>query len=155
VEVTVSLAIASLGFVTLMGLLPQGLDMMRKTSEMSVGAKVIQKITGELQSTAWEDIKWTGYGPPRFFSNEGVEIPADKLHDPSAPYGMLAYVASVYIPVSPPNAVLPALTGDSSSSYVKPVKVCVATSTNPNFNFETAKSFRMTTYSVMIAKMKD
>ncbi|MBN8419028.1 MAG: Verru_Chthon cassette protein B [Verrucomicrobia bacterium] len=158
VEVTIAVAIAALGFITLLGLLPQGINMARNSAEMSVGSKIMQKLSGEMQSMDWTRITWTGYGPLRYFTNEGREMtPADTSQDDLT--ASLAFVASVYVPQKPLDMYLPAGTGGSGGStpeaYLRRVKICIATSANPSFSFESASPLRISSAYALIAKMGD
>lgn len=158
VEVTIAVAIAALGFLTLLGLLPQGMNMARNSAEMSVGSKIVQKISGDLQSMAWDRITWTGYGPPRYFTNEGREMTkADTNAEDMA--ATLAYVASVQVPVKPMDVVLPAGTAGGNATtpetYLRRVKISVATTQDTEFNFNTAPPARFTSTSALIARMGD
>lgn len=159
VEVTIAVAIAALGFITLLGLLPQGINMARDTAEMSVGAKIIQKLSGELQSTPWDRITWNGYGTLRYFTSEGTEIIASDSTAEEDLATALSFVASVYVPEQPLDVILPAGSSGGSSgtaeAWLRRVKICVATSSDPAFDFATASPQRITTASALIARMGD
>jgi len=158
VEVTIAVAIAALGFLTLLGLLPQGISMARDSAEMSVGAKIVQKLSGEMQTMAWSRITWTGYGPLRYFTNEGREMTtADTSPEDLA--ATVAFVASVYIPPKPLDVLLP--TGSSSGgtgtpeAYLRRIKICVASSSDIAFDFNTASPMRVSSSYALIAKAGD
>ncbi len=160
VEVAIAVAIAALGFITLLGLLPHGINMARNSAEMSVGSKIIQKLSGEMQSMAWDRITWTGYGPLRYFTNEGMEMTlADTSQEDLD--ASLTFVASVYVPQKPLDVYLPAgTTGGSSGSttpetYLRRVQICVATSVDSSFKFNTASPLRISSAYALIAKMGD
>lgn len=155
VEVTIAVAIAALGFVTLLGLLPTGLNMARETSQMSTGARIIQKLSGEMQSVAWEDITWKGYSPLRYFTSEGTELTASDSTDPDQLALQLAYVASVQIPDQPLDVVLPGSVGgnQSTAQYLRRVRICVASSNDPAFDFASASPMRVTAATALIARM--
>lgn len=157
VEVTIAVAIAAMGFISLLGLLPHGINMARNSAEMSVGSKIIQKLSGDMQSMSWSRITWTGYGPLRFFTNEGREMTAadTSAEDMAA---SLAYVASVYVPKQALDVILPAGSSGGSASgtpepYLRRVKVCVATSADSTFDFNSAAPMRVTSAYAFIAKM--
>ena len=151
-EVTIALAIAGLGFTTLLGLLPHGMEMVRHTSELSAGSKVIQKISGELQSAPWATINWTGYGARRYFTDEGVEIPAADVQNPANPYGLLTYVTSVYVQNQDPEVLLPSGTAEP---YLRKIRICVATTTNPSFSFDSAPPTRFLSIPAVLAKVSE
>jgi len=158
VEVTIAVAIAALGFITLLGLLPQGINMARDTAEMSVGTKIIQKLSGELQSTPWDRIDWNGYGALRYFTSEGTEIIASDSTADEDLATALSFVASVYVPEQPLDVILPAGSSGSNGTaetWLRRVKICVATSSDPAFEFATAAPRRVTSASALIARMGD
>jgi uncharacterized protein (TIGR02598 family) len=157
VEVTIAVAIAALGFITLLGLLPQGLNMARNSAEMSIGSKIIQKLSGDMQSMVWTRINWTGYGPLRFFTNEGREMTIADT-SPEDMKASLAFVASVYVPQKQLDVVLPAGSSGSTGTmepYLRRVKICVATSSDSTFSFNSALPQRITSAYAFIAKMGD
>lgn len=158
VEVSIAVAIASLGFVTLLGLLPQGINMARNSAEMSVGSKIMLKLSGEMQSMAWSRITWTGYGPLRFFTNEGRELTPDNSSEEDLA-SSLAFVASIFVPQKPLDVYLPAGTSGSGNgtpeSYLRRVKISIATSADPSFDFNSASPLRITSSYALIAKMGD
>lgn len=55
VEVTIAMAIASVALVTLMGLLPQGMETMREAGDKAIEARITQQILNELQLTPFDD----------------------------------------------------------------------------------------------------
>jgi uncharacterized protein (TIGR02598 family) len=153
-----AVAIGALGFITLLALLPQGISMARNSAEMSIGSKIMQKLSGEMQSMAWNRITWTGYGPLRYFTNEGREMTtADTSEEDLA--ASLAFVASVYVPQKPLDVYLPAGSGGSGKNipetYLRRVQICVATSADAAFKFDQVSSLRTTTAYALIAKMGD
>lgn len=158
VEVTIAVAIAALGFLTLLGLLPQGINMARNSAEMSVGSKIMLKLSGEMQSMAWNRITWQGYGPLRYFTNEGRELTAGNTSQEDLA-ASLAFVASIYVPQKPLDVYLPAGASGSgkgtAESYLRRVKICIATSADPSFDFNSVSPLRITSANALIAKMGD
>lgn len=170
VEVTISVAIAALGFITLLGLLPQGIHMARDTAQMSIGAKIIQKLSGEMQSIPWSHITWKGYGKNRYFDSEGTEITASSSSSGGESLATsLSYVASVYVPNTPLDVILPANGSGSGSGggggggggagssntpepYLRRVRICVAATSDPSFNFASASPMRITSANALIAE---
>lgn len=157
VEVTLAVAIAALGFITLLGLLPTGINMAKEASRMSTGSRIIQRLNGELQSMDWDDINWKGYSPLRYFNSEGSEISTTSA-DADALTRDLAYVASIQLPTEPLDVVLP--TGDKGSAsgtqpaqFLRRVKICVASSSNPKFDFEKAPALAVTSSTTLVARM--
>ncbi len=107
---------------------------------------------------SWNRITWTGYGPLRYFTNEGREM---TKADTSAEdmIATLAYVAAVQVPEKPMDVVLPAGTAGGNAStpetYLRRVKISVATTQDPAFNFNTASPMRFTSTYALIARMGD
>lgn len=157
VEVTIAVAIAALGFITLLGLLPSSINMAKEAAQMSTGARIIQKLSGEMQSAAWEDINWKGYSPLRYFTSEGTEILASQGADPKQLAMDLAYVAAIQLPEQPLDVVLPGSgTGtQAAAQHLRRVRICVATSNDPSFDFNSASPMRVTAATALIARMGD
>lgn len=156
VEVTIAVAIASLGFISVLGLLPQGINMARNSAQLSVGSKIIQKLHGEIQSTPWSRITWTGYGPPRCFTSEGMELTSTDASEADLAASM-AFAAAIYVPETPLDVVLPAGNGGGggrqAEAFLRRVVISVATTSDPEFDFNTAAPQRLTSANVLVAKM--
>lgn len=158
VEVTIAVAIAALGFITLLGLLPSGINMAKEAAQMSTGARIIQKLSGEMQSVTWEDIDWTGYSPLRYFTSEGTEILASQATDPKQLAMDMAYVASIHLPDQPLDVLLPsggAAGTQVAAQHLRRVRICVASSNDPQFDFSKASPMRVTATTALIARMGD
>lgn len=58
VEVALAVAIASLGIITCLGLLPEGLEMSRKTGQMTMNRNMIEQVIRDLENVQdWKLIK--------------------------------------------------------------------------------------------------
>lgn len=85
VEVTLALGITAVALVSLMGMLPKGLQTLQQANDKAVMGRIHQQILGELQLTSWEP-KETGGSPPlesfdkqvRFYDDQGIELPASE-----------------------------------------------------------------------------
>ncbi|HRH95941.1 MAG TPA: hypothetical protein PLB55_08410, partial [Prosthecobacter sp.] len=114
---------------------------------------------GEMQSTPWTRITWSGYGPLRYFTSEGTEMTsADTSEEDLA--ASLSFVASVYVPTQPLDVVLPAGTSGGGGSgtaetYLRRVTISVATTSDPAFDFNTAAPARITSANTLVARMGD
>lgn len=111
VEVVFALAIASLGFLTLLGLLPSGLEMARNSADLAAEARITQHLSGELQSTPWDELDWSGYGQSRYFNDQGVEITKAEIDGDGGMKSMLSYVATIELPAQANDIVLPVKSG--------------------------------------------
>lgn len=155
VEVMLSLAIASLGFITLMGLMPQGLQLSRDAANLSAQSRILQKLSGELMTADWKQLNWNGYGTNRWFNDQGVELSRSDALDRTGPGMSLAYVASVQMPTQPLDMVLPAGTagGDTSpETYLRRMRICISQSSNPDFDFTSAPARLVSTHTAVLAK---
>ena len=156
VEVTISVAIAALGFVTLLGLLPQGLEMSRQAANLAAESRITELLSGELQSTPWTDLTWSGYGPLRYFNDQGIEIPAADVQSDDGLAFTLSYVVSVQLPAQALDMRLPAGSksagNNQSENHLRRAKICVAATSNPRFDFaKVPAAMRLRTYTVLVA----
>lgn len=154
VEVMLSLAIASLGFITLMGLMPQGLQLSRDAANLSAQSRILQKLSGELMTADWKRLDWDGYGPSRYFNDQGVELSRQDAMDRSGPGMSLTYVASVQMPVLPLDVVLPAGTGGGRDpeSYLRRMRICITQTAAPDFDFANAPARLVSTHTALLAR---
>lgn len=72
IEVTIAMAIAAIGVVTLLGLIPQGMGTMREAGDQAIMGRIHQQILNELQMTPFEERGGTGKSP--LDSYHGVEF---------------------------------------------------------------------------------
>lgn len=80
-EVCMALGIVSFAFVSLVGLLPAGMNMFRHSMDASIGSQIMQRVVNEAQQTDFETLVG-GVSPPpvhelfplRYFDDEGNEI---------------------------------------------------------------------------------
>ena len=54
VEVTIAMAIAALGIVSILGLLPQGMDTMVAAGDEAIQARIHQQLLNEIQMTPYK-----------------------------------------------------------------------------------------------------
>lgn len=154
VEVMMSLAIASMGFATMLGLLPHGLTMVQSSAQMSAETRIRQKLAGELLTAPWDQLQWTGYGAMRYFTDEGIELSQSEMSSQGDVNLSLAYAASVQMPQEPLDVRLPAggQAQDRVQPYLRRVKICIASTTDPKFDFATAPARRVRTHAALLAK---
>jgi uncharacterized protein (TIGR02598 family) len=160
IEVTLALAIAALGFITLLGLLPQGLDMARRSADLASEARIVQKLSSELQSTPWQDLQWKGYGTRRYFNDQAMEIPASELSNPEVAF-TLSYVACVYLPDQGLDLTLPSGGGSGSrtttaavpQNYARRLGIAIVPTSQPAYDFNSPGGRRHVIHPVIIAKM--
>lgn len=165
VEVVFALAIASLGFLTLLGLLPSGLEMARNSADLAAEARISQHLSGELQSTPWSELDWNGFGQSRYFNDQGVEITKAEVEADGGMKSMLSYVATVELTAQAKDIVLPVKAssggrrgGGTAATRFEPclrrAKIHIVTTADPNYQFKATgtpgRSAR--SYTVMVAE---
>lgn len=73
VEVTLALAIASFGMVSIFGLLPVGLASVKKATESTILAQITQKITSEIHLLGITNLQKYANEGPYYFTNDGTQ----------------------------------------------------------------------------------
>jgi uncharacterized protein (TIGR02598 family) len=154
IEVVLSVAIASLGFTTLLGFLPHGMELVQDSAQLAAESRIKQKLAGELQTAPWDQLDWTGYGPIRYFSDQGIELTQSEATENAGIDAALTYVASVQMPKEPLDIHLP--TGGQKPKNAEPflrrVKICIATTPDAQFDFESAPPRRVRSHTAILAK---
>jgi uncharacterized protein (TIGR02598 family) len=154
VEVTLAMGIAALGIIAVLGLMPQGMEMSRKTGEMTAHRQILEQITNNLAQMTWADLtnlSASAASQNRFFyDDQGAQV-ADQS-DP-----LLAIVAAVDVQrlsttQNSGGAVLPS--GKTTEDYLMRAVIKVATTTDPNFDFSDDNYRGYITTPFYIAKSK-
>jgi len=57
IEVTIAMAIASVALVTLMGLIPQGMNTMREAGDQAIMGRIHQQVMSELQMADYDALE--------------------------------------------------------------------------------------------------
>lgn len=153
VEVMLALSISALGFLTMLGLLPHGLQLVRDSADIAAEARIRQKLSGELLTGSWQQLDWTGFGPARCFTDQGIELTGRETAANAAGDLPVSYVASVQIPPEALDVRLPAAgQPQAPEPFLRRVKICIATSTDRSFDFATAPPRRVRSYTAVVAK---
>ena len=81
VEVTIAMGITAVAMVSIMGLLPGGMQTMQRANDKAIEARIHQQILGELQLTPWEAVSGRGASPVdafdktvRYYDDQGIEL---------------------------------------------------------------------------------
>lgn len=130
VEVVLAVGIMALGVVTILGLLPHGLEMSRKTANEMAEARIIEHIVGEMQSAEWAALHTYGQ-QVRYFDDQGLELP--NLATAEAQFS-LNYVVRVEVP--PLDVLLPTNTTTVPiDQNLRRVMIRIVAAPLPDFDF--------------------
>lgn len=134
VEVVLATGIMALGVVTILGLLPHGLEMSRKTANEQAETRIVDQIVGEFQSTDWGSLDATPV-QTRYFDDQGLEITLDNQDFDV----LLNYVVQVNIPDM--DVQLPTNEdAQGANQNLRRVIVKMISAPLRNFNFESPSS---------------
>lgn len=148
VEVVLAVGIMALGVVTILGLLPHGLEMSRKTANEQAETRIVDTIVGELQTTEWSALN-DQRKTSRYFDDQGLEIERS-----SSGFNMLlSYVVQVDIPDA--DVILPTNdTQDGVNQNLRRVVVKMIAAPLMDFNFDSPTSgIPVRVFSQLIANM--
>ncbi len=141
-EVTLALGIAAFGITTLLSLLPQGLNNIRKAGDVAASARISQQILGSIdqsQATATTPSKQRYY-----FNAYAVPVdPAGRHKDD------IAYVAEVNPPVTDVN--LPGAT-TSGDAFLRRVTVKLKQTPAIDYAFDESNAGNYKLYSYVVAR---
>lgn len=138
-EVTIAVAIAALGIISILGLMPQGLEMSRKTGQIAAHRQIVEQIIRDLDQTEWANLPT---GPQKkYYDDQGLELASSTAIT-------MAYVVQSEIAATNPN--LP--NNGTPESFLKKVTIKIATTVNPGFDFADANNRRYNTFTHFIAK---
>jgi uncharacterized protein (TIGR02598 family) len=139
VEVTLAVSIAALGIITLLGLMPQGLAMSQKTSQMVSNSNILEQIIRDLENAQFAMLPVAE--DRKYFNNDGYEVEED------APDISFVALIDPSRPASLPKA-------EATQLYLKRVIIKVATTSNPGFTFGADNRISYVTYNHLIAKTR-
>ena len=143
VETTIAVAIAALGIVSLLGLLPQGMEMSRKTTNIAAESRIMQNIVSDLQASDWSQI--ASAAGIRTYDDQGV-----RLSSQADDTRWISYVAKVEF--APAGSTMPGAGAAAADPYLQRVIVRTAESSTPTFDFASVDSSRYKTRSFLLAK---
>lgn len=148
VEVTLAVAIAAMGIITVLGMIPLGMKNVRDAGLTVTSSRIFQQMVGEVQTMDWGTYSagypgWSrlvsidgaagGPAAKRYFDNEGTRI---KVSD-NGFSTRLSYVAEFHFPERP--VVMTGVTASASSGDLRPdmrhLEVRLIATSNPSYNF--------------------
>ena len=144
-ETTMAVAIAALGIVSIMGLMPQGLETSRKTSNIAVQTRIMQEIIGDLQSMDWSTLDSTVLSQPtRNYDDQGIRLTTNN--------GFVSYVAHMDLKN---DMTVPQSSGSSGAApYMRRLVVKIANSSKSTFDFSSNNASHYKTVSYVLSKIQ-
>jgi uncharacterized protein (TIGR02598 family) len=142
VEVTLAMGIAALGLIAILGLMPQGMEMSRKTAELSVHRQINEHIMNNLSQRKWTDLTADNSANTTFYDDQGLEV-----EQSSSMRAIEAQATATNLTNEP---ALPG--GSSAEPYLVKVVVKIATTTAPSFDFGPQNRRNYVTTTHYIAK---
>ncbi len=140
VEVALAVAIASLAIITLLGLLPQGLDMARKTSQLTTNSSILDQVIRNYENMQWTGIPANGT-VTKYYTDEGLEVGSDSKE--------LSYVVLVDF-----NQQTSLPQTDTNQPYLRRIVIKIASSSSPSFQFATNNRPSYAVFNHLIAKSR-
>ena len=160
VEVALAVAIAAVGLVAVLGVLPSGLSSVRDAGNLSANARIIGEILGELQLSDWgamsgngrtsteQNSGWAGLDrvvARRWYFNDQANPISEGDSDFTSQISFVARVRLSRDPVSVP--------GDAAgSSNLKNVQIDIAVIPDKDFAFSDSQTDMFVTYPGVISR---
>lgn len=142
VEVTLAVAVASLAIITLLGLLPQGLEMSRKTSLATTNSNIVEQAIRDLENVEWSRLPSAtgGAATVMLFNDQGIKQATGSKD--------VSFVAEItFLPAALPKA-------ESTQEYLRRIVIKVAATSNPEFKFEEDNRLSYVTFNHLLAKTR-
>jgi len=141
VEVALAVAIAALAIITLLGLLPQGLEMSRKTALMTNNSNILEQVTRDLENARFSMLPTQIL--TKYFSDQGAELKQGSKD--------IVYVVQIdpdlQFPASLPRS-------EAKQLYLKRFIIRIAASSNPDFKFEDNNRLSYSIFSHLVAQTR-
>lgn len=157
VEVVLAVGIMAVGVVTILGLLPHGMEMSRKTANEQAETRIVDQLVGEAQSSDWDTmggIASQSGGIKRFFDDQGLVISGSA----GSVDELLNYVARISVAdftEKDTGMLLPSRNGKTTNKNLRRVLVEVAATQDKNFNFDSPPAaIPVKRVTQLVAKMR-
>lgn len=142
VEVALAVAIAALGIITCLGLLPEGLEMSRRTSEMAINSNILEQIIRDMENTSWSYLNTQTGKVRRYYNDQGTQV-TEQASD-------ITYVVEIDFSIP---AYLPASTAPlAEQANLKRLIIRMATATSAGYKFEGRSPALYSTFNHLVAK---
>lgn len=146
VEVALAVAIAALAIITLLGLLPQGLEMSRKTALLSTNNSILEQVVRNLENMQWDDIKnLRSAATKKYYTDEGLEVSTDSKE--------ISYVVQVEVKQIN-DTTLPATGNQFTQEYLARAVIKLASTSNTSFTFNDDNKISYVVFNHLIAKSR-
>jgi uncharacterized protein (TIGR02598 family) len=133
-EVTLALGIVAIACVSIIALVPAGIQGFRSAMDQTLGSQIVKRLINEAQQTDYRElIKITADQPmTRYFDDAGTELAADKQHVYTAELTVVAptLLPKTTTPASPSLATVTVKLAYNPRRLVAPFRI-------PGFPFET------------------
>ncbi len=136
-EVTMAMGIATLGLTSILGLLPQGINNLRKAGEVTAAARISQEILGSLNQE-----NWTGTDTKRRFYYDAFAVPVNLARQSKDD---VVYVAEVSI-----DQATVSLPGADADPFLKKVVMKMKQTPYADFDFDAANPSNYGLYSYVL-----
>jgi uncharacterized protein (TIGR02598 family) len=152
VEVVLAVGIMGLGVVTILGLLPHGLELSRKTFNEQAHTRIVDSIASDLQGASWADMAGaTRAGGIKFFFDDQGLRQESSTNATFVARAQMVNEAELTIGMPMP--------GNANSLQPNPnlrrIRIDVATSQDQNFNFDAPPAAApVKRYTALVAKMR-
>jgi uncharacterized protein (TIGR02598 family) len=138
IEVVLAVGIMALGVVTILGLLPHGMEVSRKTANELAEGRIVDSIVSDVQAMSWDDLQESPNGPyggdPVYFDDQGLRINLAEANTQQS------YIARVSIPpadsASSQGAVVLPTNDPVTPSHRNLRRVVIEVASTPLVNFD-------------------
>jgi uncharacterized protein (TIGR02598 family) len=152
IEVVLALGITAMGITSILGLLPQSLEQLKKATDVTAETRINQQIISAIGQAGWQDasgadaLSYNYNGRRWYFDSMAQEITQQKLAE-SGTCQDLSYVAEVRI-----DAAGFSLPGGSTDPNLRRVSIKVKNSRVPSVDFDNEAGGGWRRYSTLITR---
>ena len=157
VEAAIAVAIAGVGLTSTLGLLPKGVDTLRKAGETTNQSRISQQILSNLSLAQWQDasgadlLSTTYDGRHYYYDDMAAPIDGNSTGAASGPPAGAVYVAKVEIP--PADLQLPQSgTTVAPEAFLRRVTIRLASATTSEAALADANPMLVTSVSSVITR---
>ncbi|MFO1439168.1 MAG: Verru_Chthon cassette protein B [Verrucomicrobiaceae bacterium] len=144
VEVALAVAIAAVGIITCLGLLPEGLEMSRRTSELAITSNILEQVIRDVENAGWPYLVTVqGSKVKKYFNDQGTEVAQDAKD-------ITYFVEIDYSPLAYLSATNPSV--DGLQQNLKRLVIRMAATSNPDYKFEGKNPALYKTFNHLVAK---